>query len=128
MSYSLGGASTIKLGLAHPDLQTVVKTAISITDVDFSVVETERSKEQQRINIRNGVSWTMDSDHIPDENGEVKAADIYPWVDGETSHDREHYKRVAKAMFSSAQQHGIKIEWGGFWAGKREDMPHWALT
>ena len=127
VSYTLGKVSMHKLVHAHPDLQKVVNTAIELTDVDFSVVETVRTPEQQALNVKNKVSWTMDSDHIPNALGEVKAVDIYPWVNGRTSHEPEHYKRVARAMFRSAQHHEVKIKWGGFWKGDNEDQPHWAM-
>jgi peptidoglycan L-alanyl-D-glutamate endopeptidase CwlK len=129
MTYKLGTASEEKLGTTHGDMQAVVRLAITLTDVDFSFVEGERSKEQQRANMNADppVSWTMDSDHLPDENGDVKAGDIYPWFEGQTSLDPEHFKRVAKAMFAAAQILEIKIEWGGFWLDEKEDQPHWAL-
>lgn len=128
MSFSLGTVSKEKLATTHHQLQAVVELAIAMTDVDFSFVEGIRTVEQQAENIKNGVSWTMDSNHLPDENGDVLAGDIYPWVNGNTSHKREHYKRVAKAMFAAAQELNIDIDWGGFWGGEQEDMPHWELV
>lgn len=129
MSFKLGTKSNARLLNATFDLQRVVELAISITDVDFSVVETVRTPEQQRENIANGVSWTMESKHLPDANGKSRAVDIYPWVDGKTSHDPEHYKRVARAMFMAAAREGVEIWWGGFWGGGEpfKDAPHWEL-
>jgi|15BtaG_2_1085339.scaffolds.fasta_scaffold01722_5 peptidoglycan L-alanyl-D-glutamate endopeptidase CwlK len=127
MIFKLGNRSLEILQKAHPELQEVVKNAIVMTDVDFSVVETLRSREQQAENIRNNVSWSMDSDHLANADGVSRAVDIYPWRNGATSHDPEHYKRIAKAMFAAAQLHGIGIEWGGFWKAEHEDCPHWNL-
>lgn len=127
VSYTLGKVSAEKLADAHHDLQKVVNTAIELTDIDFSVIETIRTEEQQALNVKNKVSWTMDSDHLPNRLGEVKAVDIYPWVNGRTSHEPEHYKRVARAMFRSAMHHKVQIKWGGFWKGDNEDQPHWAM-
>ena len=126
--YGPGRTSSRNIVYLTHDMQLVVMTAYKITEVDFSVVETIRTLVKQKENMEADppVSWTMDSDHIPNENGEVLAADIYPWVNGKTSHDREHYKLVAKAMFHAASIHNVQIKWGGFWLGEREDQPHWA--
>lgn len=121
--YTLGNSSTRILSTGVPQVQAVVRLAITLTDVDFSVVEVLRSEETQRENIVKGVSWTMASKHLTGE-----AVDIYPWVEGKTSHAPEDYKRIAKAMFAAAQQLGIEIEWGGFWRAPRCDRPHWQLA
>jgi peptidoglycan L-alanyl-D-glutamate endopeptidase CwlK len=123
LNYSLGEASNREVRTVLEPLARVVRVAITLTDVDFSVVEGIRSEEQQRKNIKDGVSWTMDSKHLTGQ-----AVDIYPWANNKTSHDPEHYKRVAKAMFAAAQQLKIEIEWGGFWKDMREDCPHWELS
>ena len=121
--FNLSNASNRELRTVLDPLQRVVRVAITLTDVDFSVIEGIRSEEQQRENIKSGVSWTMDSKHLTG-----RAVDIYPWSNNKTSHDPEHYKRVAKAMFAAAQQLKIKVEWGGFWNGAHEDCPHWELA
>lgn len=129
MSYKLGTSSSKKLMTCTFSLQKVVEIAISISDVDFSVVEGVRTEAQQRLNIKNGVSWTMNSKHLANANGKARAVDIYPWVNGRTSHDPEHYKRIARAMFMAAAREGVEIWWGGFWKGGEpfKDAPHWEL-
>lgn len=129
MTYKLGTASNNRLLTCTFDLQRVVQRAIEISDVDFSVVEGVRTEEQQRQNIENGVSWTMDSKHLPDANGKARAVDIYPWVNGQTNHDPEFYKRIARAMFMAASREGVEVWWGGFWRGGEpfKDAPHWEL-
>lgn len=121
--YKLGRKSLDNLKGVHPDIVAIIKLAIRLSDVDFSVVEGIRSEEKQAENIENGVSWTMDSAHICGW-----AVDIYPWVDGATSHETVHYYRIAKAIFAAAAIMGKPISWGGFWWYKgcsRPDMPHW---
>ena len=73
--YALVTASKKKLATTHRDMQAVVELAITLTDVDFSFVEGIRSKAKQRRNMNAipPVSWTMDSKHLPDKNGDVKA-------------------------------------------------------
>ncbi len=122
MFYQLGTRSKRKLSTVKVGLQDVVNLAIQLTDVDFSVVEGIRTRERQLFLYNKGLSWTMDSQHLLG-----RAVDIYPWVDGKTSHDPEHYRRIAKAMFDAAQQLGVQIAWGGFWYDENLDMPHWEL-
>tara|TARA_R110000823_G_scaffold202061_2_gene332998 strand:+ start:107 stop:508 length:402 start_codon:yes stop_codon:yes gene_type:complete len=128
MTFHAGASSREKLGGGCTDIKRVVLRAYELSEVDFSVIETRRSVIQQRSNIEKGVSWTMDSDHLMlDEDGSgVLAVDLYPWVDGKTSHDPEHYDLLAKAMFRAAGELGVQIKWGGFWKSKRKDSPHWA--
>jgi len=121
MAYKLGKGSIANLKGGSNSIRSLVEYAIKITDVDFSVIETIRTVEQQQINVEKGVSWTMQSYHLIGE-----AVDLYPWVDGKTSHDPDHYKRIAKAMFKAAHDLDIELEWGGFW--KTSDMPHWQVV
>ena len=125
--FKLGQKSKVELLTVRWDLQRVVNRAIKITGCDFSVIQGKRTIEQQQANIENGVSWTIESDHLPDAGGDVLAVDIYPWFGGRTSHHSDHYKLLAKAMFSAAYREGMEIEWGGLWINQ-EDKPHWSIA
>ena len=124
MAYKLGRGSRRNLKGVNANLVAVVELAIGICKVDFSVVDGLRTIEEQKKNIEDGVSWTMDSYHLPDENEESNAVDLYPWVNSKTDHDPKHYKYIARAMFKASQILGVTIEWGGLWRN-REDLPHW---
>ena len=124
--YRLGKASNKHLEGGKPDIVSVVRRAIEISRMDFSVVDCLRTILEQQENIRKGVSWTMDSRHLPDGDGMAFAVDIYPYRDGRTQHRPWMYRRIAKAMFAAAIELGVDIEWGGFW--KNLDMPHWQLS
>lgn len=129
-NFSLGAASRAKLNTVDPLLQSVVEQALAISDVDFSVVDGLRTKEQQAENIKNGVSWSMDSKHLDQGNGFAEAVDIYPWVNSKTSHEPQHYRKVARAMFQAAIDLEIQVEWGGLWVfndPEKIDAPHWEL-
>jgi len=126
---SLGSASRENVSQAKEPLRLVVERAIEITTIDFSVVDGRRTIEEQRQNILNGDSWTMDSRHLPDTDGDddlVWAVDIYPWYDGKTDHSPWLYRKIAKAMFRAAIELNVDIECGGFW--KTPDNPHWQLS
>tara|TARA_R110000787_G_scaffold163632_1_gene276795 strand:+ start:2993 stop:3313 length:321 start_codon:yes stop_codon:yes gene_type:complete len=97
----------------------VVKRAIEITDVDFTVIEGIRSVERQRELLKGGHSTTMNSRHITGH-----AVDMVPWpVDWE---DLERFEMMAKAMKTAAKELDISIVWGGDWKSFY-DAPHFEL-
>ncbi|CAD5377376.1 Phage endolysin [Pseudomonas sp. OF001] len=110
MPFSLGSRSLQNLDGVHPDLQRVVKLAITMTDTDFTVLEGLRSKERQRQLVANGASKTMDGRHLTGH-----AVDLGAWVDGKVSWDWEHYYRLAEAMKRAAKLLNVPIVWGGVW-------------
>ena len=125
-NYALSSRSLAHLSGCKPDLVLVVNRALEIVRVDFSVVDGVRTVAEQEQNIKNGVSWTMDSRHLPGKDGLSFAADIYPYYNGSTDHSVWLYGKIAKAMFKAAIELNVDIEWGGFW--KTPDMPHWQLS
>lgn len=121
MTFQLGKRSLQRLEGVHPDLVKVVKRAITITPIDFTVLEGLRTEEQQRENVRKGVSQTMKSRHLTGH-----AVDVVPLVNGDVSWDWKHYYPLAEAMKTAASQLGISIEWGGDWKTLK-DGPHFQL-
>ena len=121
--FRLSTNSNRRLRTCDEHLQRVVRVALNLSDVDFSVIEGLRSRERQEELYAAGKSWTLNSHHLTG-----RAVDLSPWVDGATSHNPEHYKRVAKATFAAAFQVGAPVEWGGFWYATNQDMPHWQLS
>ena len=125
--FKLGKASLAHLSECKPEIQEIVRHAITICEVDFSVVDGRRTIDEQREYVATGKSWTMDSRHLPDPaDGLSFAVDIYPYYAGGTDHSVELYRKIAKAMFKSAILHGVDLEWGGLWSNP--DSPHWQLS
>ena len=118
MTYALGQRSLQNLSGVHPDLVSVVKRAIEITEQDFSVLQGLRSLEQQRINVDKGVSKTMNSRHLTGH-----AVDLIPYP---VSWDWEYFYPIADAMKQAAEELGVDIEWGGDWKSF-PDGPHFQL-
>ena len=119
--YRLGLRSKTRLSGVHPDLQKVVKRAIEITDVDFTVLEGIRSKRRQRQLFNSGASKTMNSRHLTGH-----AIDLGAWVGGKVSWDWPLYYRIADAMKQASKELGVDIEWGGDWVSFK-DGPHYQL-
>lgn len=102
--------------------------AIQITVVDFGFPRDAGPRTAKRQNemwrdpeIETGCDGY---DKISPHQG-GKALDVYAYVDGKASWEREHLAMVACAMLQAASQLGYKLEWGGLWPW---DMPHFQLV
>ena len=125
--FEFGARSKQHISEGKPDLQRWVMRTIELSEVDISAVDCRRTIEEQRENIEKGVSWTMDSRHLPDPDDNLAyAIDLYPYHNGKTDHSEWLYRKIAKAGFQAAIELGIDIRWGGNW--KRPDKPHWQLS
>lgn len=127
MSFKLGKRSLSNLEGVHPDLVKVVRRAIELTKVDFTVIEGLRTKERQAQLLKEKKTTTMNSRHLTGH-----AVDLAAWVipegsdKGTVSWDWKHYYIIEKAMKQAASELKIPIEWGGDWKSFK-DAPHWQL-
>jgi peptidoglycan L-alanyl-D-glutamate endopeptidase CwlK len=119
-----------RLYAAHPDLILVVLMAAKLTTIPFMVMESARSVEQQRLNIKRGVSWTMNSRHIVSKDGMCRAVDLVPIDDkGAAIWAWPVYYKLAPQIRAAGLRVGLtskELEWGGTW--KTPDGPHWQLS
>lgn len=100
----------------HPDLVRVVKAAAE--KEPFLVTEGLRNLERQRMLVKAGKSKTLNSRHLVG-----CAVDL---CDTDGCYDVPDMKRIAAAMKSSAEELGVKIQWGGDWESF-VDQPHFEL-
>lgn len=121
MAYKLGSRSLARLEGVHPDLVKVVKRAIEISEVDFTVLEGMRTLARQKQLVAAGASKTMRSRHLTGH-----AVDLGAWVGGAVRWDWPLYHKIAAAMKQAAAEIGQPIEWGGDWR-TFADGPHWQL-
>lgn len=106
--YVLGAKSRSNLLGVHPVLVQVVKRAIQITEVDFTVFEGLRNLERQKELVAKGFSKTMNSRHLTGH-----AVDLVANINGKLSWDEKHYYFINKAMKQAARELGVNIRWGG---------------
>ena len=121
MSYVLSKKSLDRLSGVHHDLVEVVKRAIEITEVDFTVLEGVRSKARQEQLVKAGASQTMRSRHLTGH-----AVDLGAYVAGQVRWDWPLYYKVADAVKKAAAELNVPIEWGGDWKTFK-DGPHFQL-
>ncbi len=121
MGFTFSKRSENRLKGVHPDLVRVMRRALEITDVDFTVVEGLRTKARQKKLVAAGASTTMRSRHLTGH-----AVDIAPYIDGTIRWDWPPYYTLAEAVKQAAEDVGVPIEWGGDWR-RFKDGPHWQL-
>ncbi|WXL27748.1 M15 family metallopeptidase [Ectopseudomonas mendocina] len=131
--FQLSRRSEQRLEGVHPDLQGVVRLAITLTEVDFSVTEGVRTAERQKVLVAKGASTTTNSRHIPKkpaarpELGAVShAVDLAAMIGTEVRWDWPLYHKLAEAMKTAASKLKVPIVWGGDWKTFK-DGPHFEL-
>ncbi|UQJ95601.1 hypothetical protein ALHIDCOG_00213 [Klebsiella phage CPRSB] len=94
-----------------PQLVKVVERALQLSPVDFGVREGLRTVEQQRENVRKGVSQTMNSKHITGD-----AVDLYPSVlpQGWQTNPKV-WLPVLNAVKQAGDELGVKLRFGINW-------------
>ena len=121
VGFGLSARSLARLEGVHPDLVRVVKRAITLTPVDFVVLEGLRTVARQKQLVASGASQTMNSRHITGH-----AVDLGAYAAGSVRWDWPLYHRIAVAVKEAARLEGVPIEWGGDWRTFK-DGPHWQL-
>lgn len=97
------------VGVRAP-LVAVVRRAITLTKVDFAVVEGFRSPARQRELVVKGASQTMDSKHLTGE-----AVDLVAFLGSRISWELALYDEIADAMRVAAREENVGIRWGAAW-------------
>lgn len=133
--FKLSQASLTHLEGVHPDLVAVVKLAIEISEIDFSVIDGVRTFEEQyqhylnKASPLNGIKRGHHKDGIKgtgvSRHQTGHAVDLAPWVNGKSRFEDAYCDKVAKFMFQAAKELNISLEWGGNW--KSKDKPHFQL-
>ena len=110
MAFKLSKRSLARLEGVNPKLVTVVKTAITISKIDFGVICGLRTIEEQRELVAKGASQTMKSKHI-----DGNAVDLMAYIGSMGSWEMHLYDDIADAMKIAADEHNIQIRWGAAW-------------
>ena len=122
MAKTLNKKSIDRLSGVHPDLVSVVKLAIELSEIDFQVIEGVRSKARQEQLFKAGASQTLNSRHLTGH-----AVDLAALVNDSIRWDWPLYFKIADAMKKASSQLKIKIVWGGDWRTFK-DGPHFELS
>lgn len=122
MAFRFSKRSQAALASVSPRLAAVVREALTLSEVDFAVLEGRRSAQRQRQLVDAGASRTLNSKHLSG-----RAVDLAPVVGGVVRWDWPPFKKIAKAMKKAAKRQGVQIVWGGDWRTFK-DGPHFELS
>lgn len=121
MAFTLSVRSKQRLEGVHPDLVRVIEKALTLSQIDFAVVEGLRTKARQAELMAAGASKTMNSRHITGH-----AVDVAPVIGGKIRWDWPLFNELATAFKLAASQENVPIVWGGDWVSFK-DGPHFEL-
>lgn len=120
--YILGEKSVKKLSGVNKKLVDVVKLAITLSKVDFTVVDGLRTLEQQQAAFRTGKSL-MDGLVKKSKHQRGLAVDLAGWVEEKINYNYdESIYAIATAMRDAAIKLNVKLIWGGVWDRKLNDI------
>lgn len=74
---AFGSVSQKNLAECHDDIQRLFNAIVK--HWDCAVVDGARTLMEQQKNVAKGVSQTMESKHLPQEDGKAHAADVVPY-------------------------------------------------
>jgi peptidoglycan L-alanyl-D-glutamate endopeptidase CwlK len=117
--YTLSQKSKKTLIGVKPNLVKVVEKAITITQVDFGVLEGVRTLELQKKYVAQGKSRTLDSKHLSGD-----AVDLVAYVNGKVSWEEDCYFAIAAAMQLAAIEYQVIVGWGGVWDTSLNKLSH----
>lgn len=123
--FAFGPASQQHLEQSSEEIAAVHVLALSISEVDFALIDSKRLTETQRENIRKGVSWSMDSRHL--ERPLAKAIDHVPWVNGAEDWSWQAFEKSTRAIKRASEILKIPCTHGIDWKGKQRDGAHTEL-
>lgn len=87
-------------------LVSVIKRAIEITEVDFTVLEGVRTLSRQRQLVASGASQTLQSKHLTGD-----AVDLGAFIEGQISWEEKYYYEIADSMRIAALELGVSVRW-----------------
>lgn len=125
--FKLGQNSLNNRSGVDPRLIEISDLAIQLTNIDFGIPSTGgfRSTEDQ------AKLWTAGKSKCDGRNNKSYhqtglALDLYAYVDGHASWEKEHLAIIAAAMLQASAVLGHQLKWGGLWKSW-QDFPHFEL-
>lgn len=110
--FKFGAGSLKKLEGVDKRLVEVLKEAISISPIDFTVVEGLRTLERQKELVKEGKSKTLNSKHI--DGLAVDICACIPKVDFNATVDTA---LIVGIIYAIANKKGLKVRLGAIWDG-----------
>ena len=110
MAFKLSKRSLSRLEGVDERMVRVVKTAITVSKIDFGVICGLRTIAEQKELVAKGASQTMKSKHI-----DGLAVDLMAYIGGRASWELNLYDDIADAMKIAADEEDVSLRWGAAW-------------
>jgi peptidoglycan L-alanyl-D-glutamate endopeptidase CwlK len=124
--YKYGKKSLEQLATLHPDLQKILNIAIKYYDI--TILEGVRTVERQQELVRTGMSKTMQSKHLKQDDGYSHAVDcaLHPidWKDRERFVFLQGYLKGIADMLYEKGEISHKLRLGVDWDGDGDIKEH----
>lgn len=129
--HKFGKTSLNNLTMVHPMLIALAREILYQSPYDLGISDGIRTEEEQRQNVKAGVSWTMDSKHLPRRFAGITtplagAFDFFIYINGRAVWNKEPYQSLGPVIVEAADVLQVPIVWGGTW--DTEDYPHIELA
>lgn len=119
MGGALTGADERKLVGVNSRLVSVVRGVALIYPGRLRVIEGVRTKERQRLLVKQGKSKTLNSKHLIG-----RAVDVAPMINGQISWKWEHFTQLVDCARAVSADLGVPLTFGYDWGW---DAPHWEM-
>lgn len=124
MAFAFSSKSRERMAGVDHDLVKVAERAIQLSKVDFGIpAYGGKRTAQEQAQLYAEKKSDCDGYRKKSHHQSGTALDVYAYVDGKASWEKEHLAMVAAAMLQAAAELGVKLEWGGLWT-RFVDMPH----
>lgn len=110
MSFKFSQRSLSNLQGVDQELVDIAHKALSLSSIDFGVIQGLRTEEEQRALVAKGASQTMKSKHLLG-----LAIDVMAYVGPRASWELRLYDDIADAFKKASVMNSTKIRWGGAW-------------
>lgn len=127
MTFKLSTRSKNNLKGVHPRLVEMVHEAITLTPVDFGILDDgglRTAAMQQRL-YRAGASKldgrSRKSKHQKQPSGYGEAVDLVPYFNGMYRWEWPLIYPIASTMAFLSHKHGVELRWGGVWDRELDD-------
>jgi peptidoglycan L-alanyl-D-glutamate endopeptidase CwlK len=103
-----------RLKKANPVLQLVFYRMLEISDIDFGIVCTERTIEEQKELYKNGRSKIDGVTKLSKHNiAPAEAGDLMVFINGQVSWESHYYIYLGGLFKSVCAELGVQGRWGG---------------
>ena len=129
--HKFGKRSVNNLIGVHPILVAFAFDLLYQSPFDIGISDGVRTKAEQKVNVKNGVSWTMDSKHRLRvfegiETPVAGAFDLFILINGKAVWTPDTYEMLRPTIIAVESGLGAPIVWGADW--KTKDYPHIELA